>query len=173
VRTDGGESARRPRVRVDIPGTTTRSRCLCDLGALSARTPGDGGEGERGRFPGGGPPGAFAFMRKRNCGRSSAGACCLCSAPDHLGAGTSASRPTVRAGVDPRRVMRFRVRAAGAAPGAEPGAAEIRLKRSCRSRFAWITAVPSACPGTAGLRDRACALTLDELMAVKRAELLA
>jgi hypothetical protein len=42
-----------------------------------------------------------------------------------------------------------------AAPGASPGAAELRLKRSCRCRSrAWITAVPSACPGTAGLRDR-------------------
>jgi hypothetical protein len=71
--------------------------------------------------------------------------------------------------------MRFRVRAAGAAPGAEPGRCRNTPQAimSVSQPLRLDTAVPSACPGTAGLRDRACALTLDELMAVKRAELLA
>jgi hypothetical protein len=71
--------------------------------------------------------------------------------------------------------MRFRVRAAAGSAGAEPGRCRITPQAiiSVSQPLCWITAVPSACPGTAALRDRACALTLDELMAVKRVELLA
>jgi hypothetical protein len=67
-------------------------RPACVVGSDTGRW----GEGERGRFPGGAPPGAGAF-RKRNCGRSSA---------DRM-------LPMQRAGSPWLLAQRLRVRAAG------------------------------------------------------------